>query len=128
MTGASHAAPHRVVVIGCGFGGLFAVKRLGDRRIEVTVVDRTANHVFQPLLYQVATGILPAGDIAPPIRDVLRRHELDDVSRAVQAYPTCAEGAARAANQHLTAAYPSPRVRALTRPILATLRVLGRAR
>jgi NADH dehydrogenase len=63
---------HRVVIIGCGFAGLFAVKALRRAPVEVVVVDRTNHHLFQPLLYQVATGILSEGDIAPPIRDVLR--------------------------------------------------------
>jgi NADH:ubiquinone reductase (H+-translocating) len=62
-----------VVVIGAGFGGLFAVRRLKDAPVEVTVVDRTTHHLFQPLLYQVATGVLSQGEIAPPIREVLRR-------------------------------------------------------
>src|SRR4051794_19292500 len=63
---------HRVVIVGCGFGGLFAVKALRRAPVEVVVVDRTNHHLFQPLLYQVATGVLSDGDIAPPIRDVLR--------------------------------------------------------
>jgi NADH dehydrogenase len=65
---------HRVVVVGCGFAGLFAAKALRRAPVEVVVVDRTNHHLFQPLLYQVATGVLSEGDIAPPIRDVLRRH------------------------------------------------------
>jgi NADH dehydrogenase len=64
---------HRVVIVGCGFGGLAAAKALRRAPVDVTVVDRTNHHLFQPLLYQVATGILSEGDIAPPIRDVLRR-------------------------------------------------------
>jgi NADH:ubiquinone reductase (H+-translocating) len=63
---------HRVVIVGCGFAGLFAVKALRRAPVEVVVVDRTNHHLFQPLLYQVATGVLSEGDIAPPIRDVLR--------------------------------------------------------
>jgi NADH dehydrogenase len=65
-------AGHRVVIVGGGFGGLFAAKALGRERVEVTVVDRTNHHLFQPLLYQVATGILSGGDIGLPIREVLR--------------------------------------------------------
>jgi NADH:ubiquinone reductase (H+-translocating) len=64
---------HRVVIIGCGFGGLFAVRALGRADVDVTLIDRTNHHLFQPLLYQMATGILSEGDIAPPIRDVTRR-------------------------------------------------------
>jgi NADH:ubiquinone reductase (H+-translocating) len=63
---------HRVVIVGCGFAGLFAAKALRRAPVEVVVVDRTNHHLFQPLLYQVATGVLSEGDIAPPIRDVLR--------------------------------------------------------
>jgi NADH dehydrogenase len=65
-------ARHRVVIIGAGFGGLFATRALRRAPVEVTVVDRTNHHLFQPLLYQVATGVLSEGDIAPPIREVLR--------------------------------------------------------
>src|SRR5262250_1176731 len=63
---------HRVVIVGCGFAGLFAAKALRRAPVEVVVVDRTNHHLFQPLLYQVATGVLSEGDIAPPIRDILR--------------------------------------------------------
>src|ERR1700733_626122 len=63
---------HRVVIIGCGFAGLWAAKALRREPVEVVVVDRTNHHLFQPLLYQVATGVLSEGDIAPPIRDILR--------------------------------------------------------
>jgi NADH dehydrogenase len=63
---------HRVVIVGCGFGGLFAAKALRRAAVDVTVIDRTNHHLFQPLLYQLATGLLSEGDIAPPIRDVLR--------------------------------------------------------
>ena len=64
---------HRVVVIGSGFGGLFATKALRRADVDVTLIDRTTFHLFQPLLYQVATGILSEGEIAPPTRDILRR-------------------------------------------------------
>jgi NADH dehydrogenase len=71
----SSTSPHRVVVIGSGFGGLFATKALRRADVEVTVIDRTSHHLFQPLLYQVATGILSEGEIAPPTRDVLRHQK-----------------------------------------------------
>ena len=64
---------HRVVIVGCGFAGLSAAKALRRAPVEVVVIDRTNHHLFQALLYQVATGVLSEGDIAPPIRDVLRR-------------------------------------------------------
>jgi NADH dehydrogenase len=66
-------ARHRVAIIGAGFGGLFAARALRRAPVEVVVVDRTNHHLFQPLLYQVATGVLSEGDIAPPTRDILRR-------------------------------------------------------
>ena len=66
---------HRVVVVGGGFGGLFAAKFLRSAPVDVTLIDRTNHHVFQPLLYQMATGILSEGSIAPPLRQVLRRHK-----------------------------------------------------
>ena len=66
---------HRVTIVGGGFGGLYAAKRLGrDERIDLTLVDRRNHHVFQPLLYQVATGALAPGEIAQPLRSILRRH------------------------------------------------------
>ncbi|MCA0239844.1 MAG: NAD(P)/FAD-dependent oxidoreductase [Proteobacteria bacterium] len=64
--------PH-VVVIGCGFGGLEAVRVLSRAEVEVTLIDRTNHHLFQPLLYQVATAGLPAPAISAPIRHILRR-------------------------------------------------------
>ena len=70
---------HRVVIVGSGFGGLFAAKFLRTAPVSVTLIDRTNHHLFQPLLYQVATGILSEGDVAPPTRDVLRKHANVDV-------------------------------------------------
>jgi NADH dehydrogenase len=66
---------HRVVVVGGGFGGLNVVRALDDVDVDVTLVDRTNHHLFQPLLYQVAAGILPPGLIAPPLRGVVREEE-----------------------------------------------------
>ena len=65
--------PHRVVVVGGGFGGLQAVRGLRRAPVEVTLVDRRNFHLFQPLLYQVATGALSAGEIASPLRGILKR-------------------------------------------------------
>ena len=70
---------HRVVVIGSGFGGLFATQRLKVEDVEVTLIARTTHHLFQPLLYQVATGILSEGEIAPSTREVLARQRNAEV-------------------------------------------------
>jgi NADH dehydrogenase len=70
---------HRVVVIGSGFGGLTAVKSLKRAPVDVTMISRTQHHLFQGLLYQVATGILSEGEIAPPTRTVLRNQRNVDV-------------------------------------------------
>lgn len=65
---------HRVVIVGGGFGGLYAARQLGiDPEIAVTLVDRRNFHLFQPMLYQVATGALSPGEIAQPLRSVLRK-------------------------------------------------------
>ncbi len=66
------APRHRVVVVGGGFGGLPAARFLGNLPVDVTVLDRRNHHLFQPLLYQVATGILSPGQIAAPLRRILR--------------------------------------------------------
>ncbi|SPT75969.1 NADH dehydrogenase-like protein SAV0941 [Arcanobacterium haemolyticum] len=66
---------HHVVVIGSGFGGLFATKALRKADVSVTMISRTSHHLFQPLLYQVATGILSPGEIAPTTREILSRQE-----------------------------------------------------
>jgi NADH dehydrogenase len=76
---------HRVVV-GGGFGGLPACRYLGNLPVDLTLIDRRNHHLFQPLLYQVATGILSPGQIAPPLRHILRKHknvkvELAEVDR-----------------------------------------------
>jgi NADH:ubiquinone reductase (H+-translocating) len=72
MTNLARPAGHRVVVVGGGFGGLSTTRALAGTDAQVTVVDRTNHHLFQPLLYQVATGILPPGLIAPAIRSVIK--------------------------------------------------------
>jgi NADH dehydrogenase len=66
-------SPPRVVIVGGGFGGLYAARALARAPVQLTVVDRTNHHVFQPLLYQVATASLSPSQIAYPIRGVLRR-------------------------------------------------------
>ena len=87
---------HRVVVVGGGFGGLNAVRELADADVDITLLDRTNHHLFQPLLYQVAAGILSPGLIAPALRSILKKqsnvrvlladvHELDLDAKVVRA-------------------------------------------
>jgi len=64
---------HRVVIIGSGFGGLFAARAFDGAPVDVTLIARTSHHLFQPLLYQVATGILSSGEVAPATREILKR-------------------------------------------------------
>lgn len=83
---------HRVVIIGGGFGGLYAAKAFRKLPVELTVIDRRNYHLFQPLLYQVATGALSPGEIASPIRHVLHKQkntrvlmgEVDDIDPGIQ--------------------------------------------
>jgi NADH:ubiquinone reductase (H+-translocating) len=70
--GATGAVP-RVAIVGGGFGGLYAAHALADAPVSVTLVDRRNFHLFQPLLYQVATGVLSPADIAAPLRGIVRR-------------------------------------------------------
>src|SRR6266436_4494486 len=65
----------RVVIIGGGFGGLCAAQALKSGPVDVTLIDRRNFHLFQPLLYQVATGSLSAGEIAAPLRSILNRQK-----------------------------------------------------
>jgi NADH dehydrogenase len=69
------ANKHRVVIIGGGFGGLGAALQLKHAPVDVTLVDRCNYHLFQPLLYQVATGTLSPANIASPLRTILKSHK-----------------------------------------------------
>ena len=90
MENESPAGP-RVVIVGAGFGGLEAAKHLGNKPVYVTVLDRTNYHLFQPLLYQVATAALSPADIAAPIRGVLTKYEnIEVVLAEVQAVDVAA--------------------------------------
>src|SRR6266508_840993 len=92
MSGASPATPAadapnppHVVIVGGGFGGLNAAQELAKGPVRVTVVDRHNYHLFQPLLYQVATAGLSPGEIASPIRSILRRqHNVEVLMGEVQ--------------------------------------------
>jgi NADH dehydrogenase len=72
---AREAGAHEVVVVGGGFGGLQAVRDLRGEHVSVTLVDRRSFHLFQPLVYQVATGMLAAGEIAAPLRAIFKRDD-----------------------------------------------------
>src|SRR6476660_10071672 len=85
---------HRIAIIGGGFGGLYAARALRHKNLSVTLIDRRNFHLFQPLLYQVATGSLSPGEIASPLRVLLRKQKnvqvlladaasLDDAAHAV---------------------------------------------
>jgi len=89
-------ARRRVVIVGGGFAGLFAARELSRAPVQVTLLDRAEHHLFQPLLYQCATGILSEGKIAMPLRELLRKHRnvefviaeatgIDPAARTVQA-------------------------------------------
>src|SRR5271165_2376073 len=65
--------PHRIVILGGGFGGLVAERTLKRANAQITLIDKRNYHLFQPLLYQVATGSLAPGEIAAPLRSVLSR-------------------------------------------------------
>jgi NADH dehydrogenase len=68
----SHNGRPRVIIVGSGFGGLFAAQALRRADVDITLIGKTSHHLFQPLLYQVATGILSEGEIAPATREILR--------------------------------------------------------
>ncbi|GET38450.1 NAD(P)/FAD-dependent oxidoreductase [Microseira wollei] len=75
VNGAENQSPHHVAIIGGGFGGLYAAKALGNAPVQVTLIDKRNFHLFQPLLYQVATGTLSPADISSPLRAVLSNNK-----------------------------------------------------
>lgn len=82
LNGSGTRPTHRVVIVGGGFAGLFAARALRRSPVQVTVVDRAGHHLFQPLLYQCATGILSEGQIAAPLRQLLKRQRNADFELA----------------------------------------------
>ena len=85
-SGTAAADRHKVVIVGSGFGGLSAAKALKKADVDIKLIARTTHHLFQPLLYQVATGIISEGEIAPATRVILRKQKnaqvlLGDVTR-----------------------------------------------
>jgi len=100
MTAQAAAPRPRIVIVGAGFGGLEAARQLADAPADIVVIDRHNYHLFQPLLYQVATAALSPADIAAPIRHILRRQKnttmlLDEVTGvdAAMKYVTTRDGA-----------------------------------
>src|SRR6202795_2094465 len=79
---AASQTAHRVVIVGAGFGGLNAAEKLAGAPVQITVIDQKNFHTFQPLLYQVATAGLSPGEIAAPIRSILRSHKNIEVLMA----------------------------------------------
>src|SRR5215470_9090766 len=79
----------RVVIVGGGFGGLYAARGLAGAPVRVTIVDKHNYHLFRPMLYQVATGLLSADEIAAPIRSILRRQTNVEVlmSEVINVHP-----------------------------------------
>src|SRR3954471_1562684 len=73
--GATPSDKHKVVIVGSGFGGLNAAQKLKRADVDIKLIAKTTHHLFQPLLYQVATGIISEGEIAPPTRVILRKQE-----------------------------------------------------
>jgi NADH dehydrogenase len=73
--GATPSDKHRIVIIGSGFGGLNAAQKLKRADVDIKLIAKTTHHLFQPMLYQVATGIISEGEIAPPTRVILRRQK-----------------------------------------------------
>ncbi|MFF9214821.1 FAD-dependent oxidoreductase, partial [Streptomyces sp. NPDC014791] len=69
----------QVVIVGSGFGALAAAKTLAKSKTPFVLISATTEHLFQPLLYQVATGVLSAGEVAPPIRTILQKYPNADV-------------------------------------------------
>src|SRR6201982_2153094 len=79
--GATATDRHQVVIIGSGLGGLTAAEAPKRANVDVKMIARTPHHLFQPLLYQVATGIISSGEIAPPTRIILRNQKNAQVLR-----------------------------------------------
>jgi NADH:ubiquinone reductase (H+-translocating) len=105
VNGKAATNPHRVVVIGGGFGGLLAALALRDAPVELTLVDRRNFHLFQPLTYQVATGALAASDVSYPLRAIFKN---DRNVRVVMAEVTGFDLAAREVNLEPVGEAPAP--------------------
>lgn len=84
---AATSGSRRVVIVGGGFAGLFAARALRRAPVQVTLIDQAEHHLFQPLLYQCATGILSEGKIATPLRDLLPRSRARCPDRSTRRQP-----------------------------------------
>ena len=128
--GATATDRHKVVIIGSGFGGLNTAQKLKKTDVDIKLIARTTHHLFQPLLYQVATGIISEGEIAPPTRLILRKQEnaqvlLGDVTHIDLEHQDRRLGAAR---PHLPHAVRQPDHRRGRGPVLLRQRSLRRVR
>ena len=96
----------RVVIVGGGFGGLYAAQALANQALDVTLIDRKNHHTFQPLLYQVALAVLSPGEIASPLRNILRAaRNVDTLLGEVIGFDTPARRVTLAGGPHLTYDY-----------------------
>ena len=116
----------RVVIVGAGFGGLSAAKALAGKPFDVTVIDQHNYHLFQPLLYQVATAGLSPADIASPIRGILARAQNVNVMLGKVSGVDTARREVIAEGRRIPVRHPDPRDRRAAR--LFRPRRLGRAR
>ena len=98
----SHKRKPRVIIVGAGFGGLQAAKKLAGKNVLITVIDRTNYHLFQPLLYQVATAALSPADIAAPVRSVLSKSKNVEVILAEVESVDVATKKVKTADRNLT--------------------------
>src|ERR1039457_4506386 len=125
--GAGPAGPAgaRVVIVGGGFGGLFAARALRHGPASVTLIDRAQHHLFQPLLYQCATGILSEGQITSPLRRVLCRRPLGEQLEFGYDYLIVAAGVSQSYFGHDELALWAPGMKSIADALTIRRRVYG---